>query len=117
MVGEKAKKTKKELVGFLTGTLGIALATAILKFFEFEQFLYNVALVFILVVLLIASRFGLWPGIAVSILGLLSLNYFFITPFGTLYIDSAAGVVAVVSFLVAATTPNRPNWASRKPRP
>ena len=102
MVGEKAKKTKKELVGFLTGTLGIALATAILKFFEFEQFLYNVALVFILVVLLIASRFGLWPGIAVSILGLLSLNYFFITPFGTLYIDSAAGVVAVVSFLVAA---------------
>jgi two-component system sensor histidine kinase KdpD len=102
MVGERAKKTKKELVGLLTGTLGIGVATAILKFFEFEQYLYNVALVFILVVLLIASRFGLWPGIAISILGFLSLNYFFITPFGTLYIDSAAGVVAVVSFLVAA---------------
>jgi two-component system sensor histidine kinase KdpD len=102
MVGERAKKTKREITGLVLGMLGMALATAILKFFQFEQFLYNVALVFIVVVLLIASRFGLWPGIAISILGFLSLNYFFITPFGTLYIDSAAGVVAVVSFLVAA---------------
>lgn len=102
MLAGRAKKTKKELVGLLLGTLGLALATAVLKFFEFEQYLYNVALVFIVVVLLIASRFGLWPGIAVSILGFLSLNYFFITPFGTLYIDSLVGVVAVVGFLVAA---------------
>ncbi len=102
MVGNPRSKTKRGLTGLLLGTSGLALATAVLKFFQFEQYLYNDALVFIVVVLLIASRYGLWPAIATSILGFLCLNYFFITPFDTLYIDSFAGVVAVVSFLVAA---------------
>lgn len=102
MVGNRQSKTRRDLAGLLLGILGLAVTTATLKFFQFEQYLYNVALVFIVVVLLVASRSGLWPGIIISILGFLSLNYYFITPFDTLFIDSAAGVVAVISFLVAA---------------
>ncbi len=102
MVGSSRNNTKRGLAGLFFGIFGLSLATAILKFFQFEQYLYNVALVFILVVLLVASRFGLWPGIAISILGFLCFNYFFIPPFHTLYIESFAGVIAVTSFLVAA---------------
>ncbi|MEI6045351.1 MAG: DUF4118 domain-containing protein, partial [Chloroflexota bacterium] len=95
-------QTKKDFTGLLLGTLGLALTTLLLKVFQFEQYLYNVALVFIVIVLLIASQYGLWPGLAVSILGFLCLNYFFIPPYYTFFIDSGAGVVAVLGFLIAA---------------
>jgi two-component system sensor histidine kinase KdpD len=93
---------RKNLAGIGLGTLALSIATSILKALSFEQFLYNVTLVYILIVLLIAVQFGLGPGIATSILGVLALNYFFIPPYHTLYIDSWAGVVALIGFLVAA---------------
>jgi two-component system sensor histidine kinase KdpD len=95
-------QTKKDFTGLLLGVGLLAVTTLLLKIFQFEQYLYNVALIFIIIVLLIASQYGLWPGLAVSILGFLCLNYFFIPPYYTFYIDSGAGVVAVLGFLIAA---------------
>ena len=93
---------RNNLGGLLPGLIDLGLATLILKIFNFEQYLYNVALVFILIVLLIASQYGLWSGIVVSVIGFLSLDYFFIPPYYTLVIDSRAGVVALGGFLLAA---------------
>ena len=90
-------------IGLVLGAGALAVATAILKAFAFEHYLYNVALVFIVIVLLVATRYGLWAGIGISVLGFLSLDFFFIEPYLTLFIDSGAGIVAVLSFLIAAS--------------
>lgn len=66
----------KELVGLVTGTALVALATLVLRLVGFEHYLYNVSLVFILIVLVIAVQFGLWPAIAVSVMGFVCLDYF-----------------------------------------
>lgn len=92
----------KELKGLVIGTVLLALATLVLRAVGFEHYLYNVSLVFIIIVLLIAIQYGLWPAIAISGLGFLSLDYFFITPYNTFLIDSGPGVVSVVGFLVAS---------------
>ena len=89
----------KELKGLVIGTLLLTLATLVLRAIGFEHYLYNVSLVFIIIVLVIAIQYGLWPAIAISGLGFLSLDYFFITPYNTFYmIDSGPGVVSVVGF-------------------
>ena len=95
-------RVQRQLTGFATGLLYLTLATSILKFLKFEQYLYNVALVFILIVLVGASQFGIWTGIVMSVLGFFALDFFFIPPYYTFSIDSSAGIVAVVGFLLAA---------------
>ncbi len=93
---------KKNLVGLISGIAGLVAATAILRLFAFQQYLYNVALVFIIIVLLIANQYGLWLGLVMSVLGFFCLNYFFIPPYYSLFIESWAGVVEVIGFLVAS---------------
>ena len=102
------------IVGLSVGAVAISLVTVIMKLAAFEQYLYNVALVYIIVVLLVASRYGFLPGIVTSILGFACLDYFFIPPFGTFYIDSVAGVVGVIGFGVAAALTSQIASGSRQ---
>ncbi len=100
--GKQRSWLLKDVRGLLLGVLSLGMATTVLKALEFEQFLYNVALVYIIIVLLIASEYGLLPGIIISVLGFLCFNFFFIPPFYSLVIHSGAGVLAVIGFLIAA---------------
>ena len=47
----------------------------------------NVALVYLLAVVLVALRFGRGPVIAVSVLNIVAFNFFFIPPRGTFHVD------------------------------
>jgi two-component system sensor histidine kinase KdpD len=62
----------------------------------------NVDLIFLIVVIFIAGRYGLWPSIAASIGSVLAYNFFFLPPLHTFTITNPAHVVALLFFLSAA---------------
>lgn len=62
----------------------------------------NVDLIFLIAVLLIAGRYGLWPSIAASVISVIAYNFFFLPPLYTFTIANPAHVVALAFFLAAA---------------
>jgi two-component system sensor histidine kinase KdpD len=76
----------------------LAIALLIQPFIGIE----NVDLVFLIAVILIAGRYGLWPSVAASVGGVLSYNFFFLPPVHTFTVSDPAHVVALFFFLVAA---------------
>lgn len=67
----------------------------------------NLPLLFLMVVLIIAARWGLWPSIFASLLSFLALNFFFTQPFYTLVVEEEGDIATLLFFLaMAALTGN-----------
>jgi two-component system sensor histidine kinase KdpD len=64
----------------------------------------TIALTFLLVILGIATAWGLAEAILASILAVLCFNYFFLPPIGTLTIADPQNWMALVTFLITAVT-------------
>lgn len=79
--------------------IGAALTAAVLDRFVG---LLSLGVVFLLAVLLIAVRFGLWPSLLASALSSMLYNYLFTEPRFTLMVHDPDDFAAVVSFFVAA---------------
>lgn len=78
---------------------------AALTFAFFRLFAVNtttVALVFVLTVLAIATRWGLMEAIVASVAAMLCFNFFFLPPIGTLTIADPQNWIALLTFLVTA---------------
>jgi K+-sensing histidine kinase KdpD len=88
----------------LVAASGIAAMTAVLKLFSSHVNATTVALALLLVVLLVATRYGARPAVAASLLGVLCFNHFFLPPFGTLTIAAPDNWIALIAFLVTAIT-------------
>lgn len=58
--------------------------------------------IFLLGVVVAAAVGGLWAGLAASVLGFFSLNYFFTEPLHTFRVNDSEDIVALVVFLVVA---------------
>ena len=86
----------------LTAVGAIALTTGILL--PFRQYLNSteLALTLLLVVLLSSTLFGSRAGLAASLAGVLSFNFFFLPPFYTLNISGPDNWVAFGAFLITA---------------
>jgi two-component system sensor histidine kinase KdpD len=82
--------------GVVAAALGVALALQ-----EFLNVL-NVALVFLMGVLVVAARSGLWPSLLACALSVLAYNFFFLPPLYTMTVADPENVLAMVAFLVAA---------------
>ena len=82
--------------GIVAAALGVALALQ-----EFLNVL-NVALVFLMGVLVVAARSGLWPSLFACALSVLAYNFFFLPPLYTMTVADPENVLAMVAFLVAA---------------
>ena len=67
----------------------------------------SAGLIFLLVVLLLASRLGLVAGLTASIVATLCFNYFFFPPAGTFSITDPANWVAVFCFFAASIVASR----------
>ena len=94
----------KSWTGYLVAASGIVITTAVLKLFSSHVNATTVALAMLLVVLLVATRYGARPAVAASLLGVLCFNYFFLPPFGTLTIAAPDNWIALIAFLVTAIT-------------
>ncbi|MCM3869456.1 MAG: DUF4118 domain-containing protein [Pyrinomonadaceae bacterium] len=97
-------RSQRNWTGYLVAALGIAVTTAALKLFGSHINSTTVALALLLLVLMVATRYGASPAVTASILGVLSFNYFFLPPFGTLTIAAPDNWVALFAFLVTAIT-------------
>ena len=62
----------------------------------------SLALVFLVGVLLVAIRFGLWPSVFASVLSLFTYNFFFTEPRYTLHVAERDVVLTLFLFLVVA---------------
>src|SRR5262245_9867829 len=90
--------------GYLAGALSIAALTFFLKLLGTHINATTVALAMLLNVLFIATRWGSAPAIATSIVAMLSFNYFFLPPFGTLEIAAPDNWIALAAFLITSIT-------------
>jgi two-component system sensor histidine kinase KdpD len=82
--------------------LAVAAAVGVGELFWGWLHIENIDLLFLLAVVGIAVRFGLWPSLVVSVLSGLCYNFFFTAPYYTFEIAYPAHVVAVLFFTVVA---------------
>ena len=88
-------------------TAALLVLTAGLSTLRSYLSLATVVLIYLLVVFLIASRWGRGPSILASVLGVLAANYFFTVPYYTLSVASPQDVLTLVVFLIVAETTSR----------
>lgn len=88
--------------GYLGALLGTALTTAILAPFQQQINSTTVALAFLLIVLFVALFWGSRPALLASLLGVFSLNFFFLPPLYTLSIAHLQNWVALIIFFTTA---------------
>lgn len=88
--------------GVLLAVCGALSAVAVAMAAERWLGLADVSLVFMLAVLVVASKTRTGPAVLTAVLCFLAYNFFFIEPRYTFYIDAQHGVATVLLFLAAA---------------
>ena len=86
--------------GYLTAVLAIALSTAVFltgrDLFAKGQW----ALLYLLIILLVAGGAGAGPAVFAAVLAFFTWNFFFLPPYHTLQVHDAKDLVALAAFLV-----------------
>lgn len=95
------------LTGYALAVAGAALAILVAALAERWFGLADLSLVFMLAVLIVASRTYTGPAVLTAVLCFLGYNFFFIEPRYTLYIGAQRGVATVALFLAAALLAGR----------
>src|SRR6266480_956801 len=90
------------LVDSLLGVVGTFLVTGILYFFQLYPRIPNISLLYLLVILTLASTRGLYAAILASIIAFLSFDYFLVPPYYTFTIAKFDEWLALFVFLVTA---------------
>ena len=81
---------------------GIALATLMLTRLSADLQVTNIALLYLLVVLLVATLIGMGPGILASVLAFLGFNFFFVEPLHSFRVTDPQDDLRLLTFLVVA---------------
>ncbi|HYB00010.1 MAG TPA: ATP-binding protein [Ktedonobacteraceae bacterium] len=93
---------KRYLFDSLLGVVGTLLITGVLYFFQLYPRIPNISLLYLLVILTLASVRGLYAAILASIIAFLSFDYFLVPPYYTLTIAKFDEWLALFVFLVTA---------------
>jgi two-component system, OmpR family, sensor histidine kinase KdpD len=93
---------RPDLRAFGWATLAVALAIAVSHVADRFLPLANLSLIFLMAVLLVAIRFGLWPSVYASLLSFVAYNFFFTEPHHTITVARKEDVLTMVFFLVVA---------------
>jgi two-component system sensor histidine kinase KdpD len=93
---------RPDLRAFGWATLGVIVAIAISHLADRFLPLANLSLIFLMAVLLVAIRFGLWPSVYTSLLSFTAYNFFFTEPHHTIVVTRREDVLTIVFFLVVA---------------
>jgi K+-sensing histidine kinase KdpD len=92
----------------------IAGATGVLKALGTHINPTTVALVFVLIVLFMATAWGSRPAIVASLLGVVCFNFFFLPPIGTFSISAPDNWIALFAFLITAVTAGQLSARARR---
>ena len=100
--------------GYVAGTLAVFAMTALIHTIPSIARLTNVSMLYLLVVLAAAFRFGSGPAIFVSALSFLAFDWFFVQPYYTFTVRDPAEWLALVMFLLTAATTGHLTATARK---
>jgi two-component system, OmpR family, sensor histidine kinase KdpD len=87
---------------YLLSVTSVAIATVVMRSLKPGMPPTNIALLYLLVVLVSATTFGLGPGMLSSVLAFLAFNFFFVSPLHTFNVTDVQDVVRLFTFLVVA---------------
>jgi two-component system, OmpR family, sensor histidine kinase KdpD len=93
---------RRYLIDSVLAVVGTLLVTGILYFFQLYPRIPNISLLYLLVILTLASTRGLYAAILASIIAFLSFDYFLVPPYYTLTIAKFDEWLALFVFLVTA---------------
>ena len=88
--------------GYVESLLGIAVASLFIALVNQFVQIDNISLVYLLVVLYLATRFGRTPAILASVLAFLAYDVFFIPPTLRLTVDDPAEWLSLLTLLITA---------------
>jgi two-component system sensor histidine kinase KdpD len=97
-----ALSRSRRLAGFLTAAIGLPLLTFVLTLLRGDLSLPSDILLFLAAVVAVALVGGLWPALAVAVVGFLLLNFFFTQPLHRFTVSDSENVLALIVFLVVA---------------
>ena len=101
-VRTERRSGQRNLAAYVVTLAAVAVALGIGLALEPLLGLENIDLIFLIAVVAIAGRYGLWPSVAASLVSVLAYNFFFLPPVHTFTIGNPAHAVALVFFLAAA---------------
>ncbi len=90
------------LTGLAVGLAGVAVVSVLIGI-EPKLHIGTSSLLYLVVVLAVASRFGGWPAVVTSVAAFVAMNWFFVEPVHTLTVGNPEEWVALLVFLFAAT--------------
>ncbi len=103
----ESTRTANPVAGYLLAGTAALLAVVVAAAAERWLGLVDLSPVFMLAVLLVASRTRTGPAVVTALLCFLAYNWFFIEPRYTLYINARQGVATVAAFLAAGLLAGR----------
>jgi two-component system sensor histidine kinase KdpD len=94
---------------YIWGAVAVALVTGFCVPFHKSFELADVVMIYMLGILLVASRFGRWPSLAASVLSVLALDFFFMPPrysfaVGNVHHLATYGVMLLVGLVIGNLT-------------
>ena len=93
--------------------LGLVAATTWIAFAEVHANALITGFAYVLIVLIVAARWGLIESLLTSVAAVLCLNYFFLPPVGSLTIADPQNWVALFAFMVTAVTASQLSASAR----
>jgi two-component system sensor histidine kinase KdpD len=87
---------------YLAGAAGVVLVTAVIAAVRPLAMLPNLSAVYVLLVLGLSARWGWRPAVAAALLAFVAYDWFFVVPYGTLWISAPHDVLDLVLLLGAA---------------
>jgi two-component system, OmpR family, sensor histidine kinase KdpD len=96
--GAEAIDLRPYLVALVTVAVAVGVGALLWPWIGLE----NIGLVFLIAIVGIAVRFGLWPSLLASVTSALCYNFFFTEPYYAFTISNPKDVVAVVFFTIVA---------------
>jgi two-component system sensor histidine kinase KdpD len=94
--------------------VGVAGATALLYALREIAPVLSLGVVYLLVVLVVSAYWGLWLGIAASVLSALAYNFFHIPPTGRFAIESGENWIGLLAFLTVAAAASAVSGLARE---
>jgi two-component system sensor histidine kinase KdpD len=98
-------------------SLGVSLAglAACIEVFRYARWANptTVALGFLVLILVVATRFALWVAVVTALAAMLGFNFYFLEPVGTLTIADPRNWVALFAFLTAAVVASQLSAAAK----
>jgi two-component system sensor histidine kinase KdpD len=102
VIEASAAALSPDLRAFGWATVAVAIATLASHVAHRFLPLANLSLIFLMAVLLVAIRFGLWPSVYASLLSFVAYNFFFTEPYHTFIVAHREDVLTMILFLVVA---------------